>query len=166
VRCLNRVKSRLNTESGISFTEFSYQLLQAYDFAILHRDHGCHIQLGGSDQWGNIVAGIDLIKRQKAGIEVKAQVQDQGPDMEVEEKQSEEKQTEEKQPEEKQADEKEKEVDDIFGLTTPLLTAANGEKFGKSAGNAIWLDESQTSVSDFYQVSILLLSFGLKENLA
>jgi tyrosyl-tRNA synthetase len=57
----------LEAENGISFTEFSYQLLQAYDFAHLHREHDCRVQLGGSDQWGNIVAGIDLIKRQSKG---------------------------------------------------------------------------------------------------
>lgn len=116
------VKSRLHTENGISFTEFSYQLLQAYDFAHLYRNHGCRIQLGGSDQWGNIVAGIDLIKRQQPKLEL----------VEGEEK---------------------AEMDPAYGVTLPLLTNENGEKFGKSAGNAVWLDGDQTSVHDFYQVS-------------
>lgn len=107
------VKTRLESENGISFTEFSYQLLQAYDFAHLHRTHGCRIQLGGSDQWGNIIAGIDLIKRQSSGDT----------------------------------------TDPAYGLTFPLLTTDTGEKFGKSAGNAVWLDGDQTSVHDFYQVS-------------
>lgn len=107
------VKSRLNTENGISFTEFSYQLLQAYDFVHLHRHHNCRIQLGGSDQWGNIVAGIDLIKRQSPVG---------------------------------------RRDEPAYGLTLPLLTTETGEKFGKSAGNAVWLDGDQTSVHDFYQV--------------
>ncbi|GAA5831221.1 hypothetical protein JCM5353_007386 [Sporobolomyces roseus] len=110
------VKSRLDSSSGISFTEFSYQLLQAYDFLTLHRLHNCTIQLGGSDQLGNIVSGIDMIRRSKFG-------EDEG-----------------------------KEVDDpAFGVTFPLLTTASGEKFGKSAGNAIWLDPKMTSPFDLYQ---------------
>ncbi|KAL1407002.1 tyrosyl-tRNA synthetase [Vanrija albida] len=109
------VKSRLESDAGISFTEFSYQLLQAYDFATLYRTHGCRVQLGGSDQWGNIVAGIDLIRRLNV------------------------------------PDGAEEAADPAFGLTIPLLTTASGEKFGKSAGNAVWLDEARTSVSDFYQ---------------
>ncbi|KAI0028140.1 hypothetical protein K488DRAFT_80826 [Vararia minispora EC-137] len=109
------VQSRLKSNQGISFAEFSYQLLQAYDFMTLFQRAGCTIQIGGSDQWGNIVAGIDLISRTNSGINGGA--------------------TSEK----------------VFGLTTPLLTTSAGEKFGKSAGNAIWLDETMTSVLDFYQ---------------
>lgn len=116
------MRSRLNSDNGISFTEFSYQLLQAYDFAHLHREHGCRIQLGGSDQWGNIVAGIDLIKRQRPTV--------QSSDTEAESPQA--------QP--------------AYGLTLPLLTTETGEKFGKSAGNAVWLDGVKTTVYDFYQV--------------
>ena len=134
------MKNRRNTDSGMSFTEFSYQLLQAHDFAVLHGKHGCNVQLGGSDQWGNIVAGIHLIKRQRAEqtgqVEPSPKGETQipgGRNIEVEEE---------------AADDK------VFGLTTPLLTAANGEKFGKSAGNAIWLDPGRTSESDFYQVRI------------
>ena len=112
------VKSRLDSSSGISFTEFSYQLLQAYDFLTLHRLHNCTIQLGGSDQLGNIVSGIDMIRRSKFG------------------------------------DYESKDVDDpAFGVTFPLLTTASGEKFGKSAGNAIWLDPKMTSPFEVYQVS-------------
>jgi len=93
--------------------------LQAFDFAHLYRNHGCRIQLGGSDQWGNIVAGIDLIKRQStSGAGEKGEP--------------------------------------AYGLTLPLLVAENGEKFGKSAGNAVWLDGKTTSVHDFYQVGCLL----------
>ncbi|KAH0589082.1 hypothetical protein H2248_004853 [Termitomyces sp. 'cryptogamus'] len=116
---LNResVKARLTSQRGLSFTEFTYQLLQAYDFYHLHKNHECSIQIGGSDQWGNILAGIELIGRledpNSEDIEAKA-----------------------------------------FGLTTPLLTTASGEKFGKSAGNAVWLDANLTSVFDFYQYFI------------
>ncbi|KAG2196332.1 hypothetical protein INT47_009327 [Mucor saturninus] len=115
------VKSRMDTTQGISFTEFSYQLLQAYDFWYLYKNHDCRIQLGGSDQWGNITAGIDMISRRRSS--------------------------------EQEEDEPKK--DDIesraFGITIPLLLTSTGEKFGKSAGNAVWLDESMTSVFDFYQ---------------
>ena len=95
------VRSRLDpsTGGGISFTEFAYQLLQAHDFATLHADRGCTLQLGGSDQLGNISAGIDLIRRQR-GLH----------------------------------------TDPAFGITLPLLTTASGAKWGKSAGNAVWLD--------------------------
>jgi tyrosyl-tRNA synthetase len=99
------VKARM--ESGISYTEFSYMLLQAYDFLELKRRHGCELQMGGSDQWGNITAGIELIRRAEAA--------------------------------------------DAHGLVAPLLTAAGGAKFGKSEGNAIWLDPALTSPYQFYQ---------------
>lgn len=109
------VSSRLNPTSGgdggMSYTEFSYQLLQAYDFSHLHSHHSCTVQIGGSDQLGNITAGIDLIRR-TAGL------------------------TQE---------------EPAFGLTLPLLTTSGGEKFGKSAGNAVWLDPSLTSDMEFYQ---------------
>jgi tyrosyl-tRNA synthetase len=119
----------LTAESGISFTEFSYQLLQAHDFQVLHGSHKCRAQIGGSDQWGNIVAGIDLIKR-SSREQLKAE-------------------------------------EEPFGLTIPLLTTSSGEKFGKSAGNAVWLDEKMTGVHDFYQVSkrhrvALILQFFLR----
>ncbi|CEI92781.1 Putative Tyrosyl-tRNA synthetase [Rhizopus microsporus] len=108
------VKSRIESTQGISFTEFSYQLLQAYDFYYLYKHHDCRVQLGGSDQWGNITAGIDLISK-------------------------------------KRQDEKEDLQSRAFGITIPLLLTSTGEKFGKSAGNAVWLDETMTSVYDFYQ---------------
>ncbi|KAG1150175.1 hypothetical protein G6F37_011263 [Rhizopus arrhizus] len=112
------VKSRIESTQGISFTEFSYQLLQAYDFYYLHKNHACRIQLGGNDQWGNITAGIDLISRKRSMEE-----EEQLEDMESR----------------------------AFGITIPLLLTSTGEKFGKSAGNAVWLDESMTSIFDFYQ---------------
>jgi tyrosyl-tRNA synthetase len=102
------VRARMeDRETGISYTEFSYMLLQAFDFMVLCRDTNCELQIGGSDQWGNITAGIDLT-RKKLGRQV-------------------------------------------FGLTLPLITNADGSKFGKSVGGAIWLDPRRTSVEDFYQ---------------
>jgi tyrosyl-tRNA synthetase len=94
-------------EVGISYTEFSYMLLQAFDFLVLYEKHGCELQIGGSDQWGNITAGMDLI-RKKLG---KA----------------------------------------AYGLTLPLITNADGTKFGKTEAGAIWLDPKRTSVYRFYQ---------------
>lgn len=99
------VKRRI--ESGISYTEFAYQLLQAYDFVKLYETHGCLLQLGGSDQWGNITSGIELLRREK---EVQG-----------------------------------------FGLTMPLITKADGTKFGKTEGNAVWLDPEKTTPYEFYQ---------------
>lgn len=102
------VQQRLNREgSGISFTEFSYALLQGMDFAELNRLHDCTLQIGGSDQWGNIVGGVDLTRRQN-----KART---------------------------------------FGLTVPLITKADGTKFGKTEGGAVWLDPRKTSQYAFYQ---------------
>lgn len=104
------VKTRMESKQGISFTEFTYQLLQAYDFYHLYDTRGCTIQLGGQDQWGNIVSGIDLVDRIRSR---------DGPE--------------------------------VHGITTPLLTTSSGAKFGKSEGNAVWLDRQLTSVLDFYQ---------------
>ena len=104
------VKNRIGSEgSGMSYTEFSYQILQGYDFYHLYKNMDCEIQIGGSDQWGNIVSGTELIRR-KLGVETQA-----------------------------------------FGITFPLVTTATGEKLGKSAGNAIWLDPEKTSPYEFYQ---------------
>ncbi|KAI9190459.1 tyrosyl-tRNA synthetase [Blastocladiella emersonii ATCC 22665] len=107
------VRARLESDAGISFTEFTYQLLQANDFAHLYATRGCRLQIGGSDQWGNIVAGLDLIRRKLGAAQADA--------------------------------------DEAFGLTIPLVTTATGEKFGKSAGNAVWMDPARTSVFDYYQ---------------
>ena len=102
------VKQRLDREgAGISFTEFSYSLLQGLDFAELNRRHDCTLQIGGSDQWGNIVSGIDLSRRQN-----KSQ---------------------------------------CFALTVPLVTKADGTKFGKTETGTIWLDAEKTSPYSFYQ---------------
>ncbi|KAF9471598.1 tyrosine-tRNA ligase [Pholiota conissans] len=114
---LNResVSARLSAQQGLSFTEFTYQLLQAYDFYHLNKHYGCTIQVGGSDQWGNIVAGLELIGKLNAPTS------------------------------------RDESSWTAFGITTPLLTTSTGEKFGKSAGNAVWLDSTLTSVFDFYQ---------------
>lgn len=102
------VRARMeDRETGISYTEFSYMLLQAFDFYRLTLDYNCDLQIGGSDQWGNITAGIDLC-RKKLGKTV-------------------------------------------FGLTLPLITTADGAKFGKTVAGAIWLDPAKTSVYRFYQ---------------
>src|SRR5688500_17500942 len=100
-------RARLEREEGLSFIEFNYQLLQAYDFLTLYRTHNCRVQMGGDDQWGNIVAGVDLTRRVERA--------------------------------------------DVFGITFPLLTTARGEKMGKTAGGAIWLDPERLSPYEFYQ---------------
>ena len=99
------VKKRI--ETGISYTEFAYQILQGYDFYQLNENHGVNLQIGGSDQWGNMVAGTDLI-RKKSGNETHV-------------------------------------------ITVPLITDSTGKKFGKSEGNAVWLDADKTSPYEFYQ---------------
>ena len=106
------VKKRLSGEAGdgMSFTEFTYQLIQGYDFYHLHKHYNCMLQMGGSDQWGNITTGTELVRRMNPNTEAKA-----------------------------------------FALTTPLITKADGSKFGKSEGGNIWLDADKTSVYKFYQ---------------
>jgi tyrosyl-tRNA synthetase len=102
------IRARMeDREVGISYTEFSYMLLQALDFFVLYRDCNCELQIGGSDQWGNITAGIDLI-RKKLGKTA-------------------------------------------YGLTLPLITNADGTKFGKTEAGAVWLDPNKTTPEDFYQ---------------
>jgi len=102
------VRARMeDREVGISYTEFSYMLLQAYDFYVLRRDHGCELQIGGSDQWGNITAGIDLCRKKLSKS--------------------------------------------AYGMTLPLLTNADGTKFGKTEAGAVWLDPRRTSPYRFYQ---------------
>lgn len=100
------VQSRI--ESGISFTEFSYMILQSYDFLELYQNEKCRLQIGGSDQWGNITAGLELIRKTEENAKA-------------------------------------------FGLTIPLVTKADGTKFGKTEGGAIWLDREKTSPYEFYQ---------------
>lgn len=99
------VKKRI--ETGLSFTEFSYQLLQAYDFKYLYENYGCKLQMGGSDQWGNITCGTELIRRTLSG--------------------------------------------EAFAMTCPLITKADGTKFGKTEKGNVWLDAEKTSPYAFYQ---------------
>lgn len=102
------VKQRLEREgSGISYTEFSYMILQSYDFAELNRRYDCGLQIGGSDQWGNITGGIDLARRMNGNT--------------------------------------------VYGLTMPLITKADGTKFGKTESGTVWLDATRTSPYAFYQ---------------
>lgn len=102
------VKQRIEREGeGLSFTEFTYMLLQSFDFAELFKRHGCTLQIGGSDQWGNITGGIDLARRLHGG--------------------------------------------QVFGLTMPLVTKADGTKFGKTESGTVWLDPAKTSPYAFYQ---------------
>ena len=98
---------RRRLESGISYTEFSYMILQALDFLHLHKTRGCNMQVAGSDQWGNITAGVDLIKKATG--------------------------------------------DTVYAFTMPLVTDSHGVKFGKSEGNALWLDKNKTSSYELYQ---------------
>lgn len=117
------VKNRLTT--GISFTEFSYQLLQGYDFYWLYKNKNVRLQMGGSDQWGNITTGTELIRRKEATVDTAAIVGDV---------------------------EDENETHKAFALTTPLMTKADGQKMGKTAGGeTIWLDANLTSPYQFYQ---------------
>lgn len=102
------IANRLASETGLSYTEFAYPLLQAFDYLTLHSEHGCDLQVGGSDQWGNIIAGVDLIRRVRQHK--------------------------------------------VYALTVPLIVdKATGKKFGKSEGNAVWLDAQKTSPYVFYQ---------------
>ncbi|AWW28914.1 tyrosine--tRNA ligase [Echinicola strongylocentroti] len=101
------VKRRLEDGNGLSFTEFTYQLIQGYDFYHLWKNNNCTMQLGGSDQWGNIVTGTELIRRKESGS--------------------------------------------AFALTVPLITKADGTKFGKTEGGSVWLDPEKTSPYAFYQ---------------
>lgn len=98
---------RIRLETGLTFLEFNYQLLQAYDFLVLYRKYGCTLQMGGNDQWGNILAGTELIRRTEGST--------------------------------------------AYAMTFPLLTTASGQKMGKTAAGAVWLDPEKTSPYEFYQ---------------
>ena len=104
---LESIKQRLNREQNLSFLEFNYSLLQAYDFLELKRKKNCKIQFGGSDQWGNIVSGIDLIRKITN--------------------------------------------EEVFGITTPLITTSSGKKMGKTEDGAIWLSEDKLDITSFWQ---------------
>jgi tyrosyl-tRNA synthetase len=106
-RMLSAESYKMRLETGLSFIEFNYMLLQAYDFLLLFDDYGCSLQMGGSDQWGNIVAGVDLVRRMRQKT--------------------------------------------VYGITFPLITTASGEKMGKTAQGAVWLDSTLTSPYEYYQ---------------
>ena len=106
-RMLSAESYKMRLETGLSFIEFNYMLLQAYDFLYLFDDYDCSIQMGGSDQWGNIVAGVDLVRRMRQ--------------------------------------------ETVYGITFPLITTASGEKMGKTAQGAVWLDSELTSPYEYYQ---------------
>ncbi len=116
------VKNRLNSENGLSYTEFSYMLLQAHDFKYLCAEHNVELQMGGSDQWGNITAGIDLIRKTLSRS--------------------------------------------AFGATWPLVTRSDGQKFGKTASGAVWLDPSRTSPYQFRQFWIQMADDDVEKYLA
>ena len=115
-------RARLESGQGLNFVEINYRLLQAYDFLHLFREHGCTLQIGGSDQWANILAGVDLIRRIEGA--------------------------------------------EAFGLVTPLLTTSTGQKMGKTAGGALWLDPELTSPYDFYQYWINIEDTSVERTLA
>jgi tyrosyl-tRNA synthetase len=115
------VSARLNSEHGISYTEFSYQILQGYDFLELYRRYDCTLQMGGSDQWGNLTSGTDLIRKAEGKS--------------------------------------------VHIMATPLITSSDGKKFGKSEGNAIWLDEELTSPYAFYQYWLNVTDEDLEDRL-
>lgn len=115
------VSARLNSEHGISYTEFSYQILQGYDFLELFRRYKCTLQMGGSDQWGNLTSGTDLIRKVEG--------------------------------------------ESVHIMATPLITSSDGKKFGKSEGNAIWLDYELTSPYAFYQYWLNTTDADLEDRL-
>ncbi|KAH8149268.1 uncharacterized protein LAJ45_06808 [Morchella importuna] len=120
------VKGRMTTGQGINFAEFTYQLLQSYDFWHLHNKKNCRLQIGGNDQFGNITAGIDLIT--KLRVPTTPETPSTTPNK----------------------------FDPAYGLTVPLLTTPSGAKFGKTAGNAVWLDPTLTSPFELYQFFVRL----------
>lgn len=136
------VKARLeNREQGISYTEFSYMILQSYDFAHLYEQEGVTVQMGGSDQFGNIVAGTDLIRRKQfAGIvqQLEAEAEARGTPGQYE-------------PTRQKVDDPSNPFAKVFGLTAPLVTKADGGKFGKTESGAIWLTADRTSPYAYYQ---------------
>ncbi len=136
------VKERLNNrEQGISYTEFSYMILQAYDFAYLYENDGITVQFGGSDQYGNIVAGGDLIRRKNHSLAVQFEVEAH--------KAQARKQPGKGQELQERADELGK--SSAFGLTAPLVQKADGGKFGKTETGAVWLTAARTSPYAYYQ---------------
>lgn len=117
------VKLRMESGEGMAISEFSYPLFQAYDWWSMYKDRGVQLQIGGSDQYGNIIAGMGAVSHMRKIHGLNGGAEEEDP---------------------KEAP---------YGLTTPLLTTASGEKFGKSAGNAVWLDGQMLKPFDLYQVN-------------
>ncbi|XP_063961290.1 tyrosine--tRNA ligase, mitochondrial-like [Lytechinus pictus] len=115
------VQTRLSSPEGMSFSEFTYQIFQAYDFLHLHEQYGCNIQIGGTDQLGNMMSGHDLIRRTTGN--------------------------------------------DVYGLTIPLVTSSTGDKLGKTAGNAVWINSDKTSEFDLYQYFIRMHDNDVEKSL-
>ncbi len=131
------VRERLhNREQGISYTEFSYMILQSYDFHVLHRDYGVTLQIGGSDQWGNIVAGTELIRKISSAHVASVDTLADGTRIQLESE---------------YYDDPNLPADKTYGLTAPLVTKAYGGKFGKTEAGAIWLSADRTSPYALYQ---------------
>lgn len=125
----------MENDEGMAISEFTYPLFQAYDWWSMYKTHGVQMQIGGSDQYGNICAGMDAISYMRkinrpSGV----------------------------------ADAEEEPCEITCGLTTPLLTTPSGEKFGKSAGNAVWLDPQMVNSFDLYQVCLITLLFSQDAN--
>ena len=146
------VKSRLSSEDGMSFTEFSYQLLQGWDFAHLHREHGVRVQIGGSDQWGNITAGTDLIRKTATSSGASSDAPEAaGEQEEVSSSSPSSSSQQQEQEQETTTTTTTTTSPPAFGLTFPLLLKADGTKFGKSVDGAIWLSPEKLSPFKFYQ---------------
>ncbi len=137
------VKTRLEREQDLSFLEFNYMILQAYDFVELANKYNCRLQIGGSDQWGNIVNGTDLFRRKTFA--------EKGTRIFSEVSKIEENILDSKKKSFKEADKLYQKEYSIFGLTTPLLTTSSGAKMGKTSDGAVWLDEDLLKPYDFWQ---------------
>lgn len=126
----------MESSDGMSFSEFCYPVLQAWDWWHMFRTNDIQLQIGGADQYGNILSGVDAIKHAAKAVSLEEGTQQKKHDQ----------------------------LKTPMGFTVPLLTTPSGEKFGKSAGNAVWLDKEQTSVFDLYGVSNALVSNYWKAN--
>ena len=140
------MRTRLESDQGISFTEFTYQLLQGYDFVHLAREHGVRVQVGGSDQWGNITAGTDLIRRLLGGgagagssVAGSSRGGSASSSSSVDSVDS------------VGSAANSDAAPECYGLTFPLLLDSEGRKFGKSVGGAVWLSSDKLSPYKFYQ---------------
>lgn len=149
------VKLRLEREQNLSFLEFNYMVLQAYDFVELQKRYGCSLQIGGSDQWGNIVMGIELFRKLEAEKRFHPMALSDAGDLKILEVQP-MIQSQRDDPSDFSHEAFMKRMHgasghELFGLTTPLLTTASGAKMGKTASGAVWLDKEKLSAYDYWQ---------------